>query len=371
MTGFSFVNDRPAVDYKEPQVGKKELLGIRPSRLNQTSEEGDVKPVLHKDGFGSRLSSNTWSFGALDDDLFTTHAPSTSTVQPKKNAASPRAFSGAGFGSTNQKRASGNESFGQPAAKKSKHTAVVDLTSDVEDDDIDHTGEPRGRSTNSFSRAQANSLASTPASTQARTTFRRGLSPYAAHKRKPAETHRAKPPIKPQDYSQVRQSNPAAPQKHSVFSREPSSTASPSPAPATPAGLAGRLLNRPTNASPKKAKRGGPFEQDSSDDEKETATKQKTRASSVTFLNSRRDGTPARNAKQLLLQQSQAKRQQANAKHAPVSATASATAPGSVTPATTQAGWPDDTAGKQAQAPTSDEGDASGEGSFLGIPRQG
>jgi len=368
MPKFDFLNHRPATDFKEPQVGKKDLLARAP-RTDTAFEEEDVKIPTQSGAFGSGLNGSSWGFGALDDeDLFTTHTPNTPNAQPKKSAASPRTFGGSGSGSGSFKRPGGNDGLvGQPANKKSKQSMVVDLTSDAEDDD-DLDLEPRGRSTtgfglsnNTISLSQMNAQASTPAVTQARPTFRRGLSPYAPHKRKPAETHRAGPPIKPQDYSQIKQSNPAPPQKHAVFARKQTSTISPSPSPSTPAGLAGRLATRAVGASPKIAKKSGPFAQDSSDDEEETVTKQKTRSPSVTFLSRRRNVTPARNEKLLLLEQSRAKRQQKlnNGSGGAAAATTSATA---------QDAMP---AGNDGIPESAEDNAVHAGESFLGLSRQG
>lgn len=319
MVGFRFDIGREAMDYRAPQITKKELLGP-PPRADQAfgQEDAERSDSGGWQASGPNTGTGTWNFGALYNDQSSARAATSETSDDNIKVATPRTLSAYKPTSSLSKRVGQDITSGQPALKKTKQTMVVDLTSDAEDDDRDddamdmiprgRTGTATGHST-ALGISHATSQDSTPAPSAANTTFTHGLTPYAAHPRKPAETHRARPLIKPAKHNQLQQNDATPPQKHAIFTRKPSSTQSPSPAPSSASfgRLAGHPLSRPGSIATKQAKRTGPFLEEDSDEE-ELVVKDRTRSPSVQFISRKTFTTPVREQKRMQMQQSRLKR---------------------------------------------------------------
>ncbi|KAM0716226.1 hypothetical protein Q7P37_007671 [Cladosporium fusiforme] len=288
MPNFNF-DTAPRRSYQEPQTTKRELLQPPTQSANQPLDADWNKPLGTAGLSDLRSSQAPWSFAGIDKD---SNSNSFAITPAKTDAALPV--------TRNEKRQrDGDITYGPSKKKvlreptgrssitsspirldgdKDSSMGVIDLTSDVEDGDEETTFPER----QFIPRADEDTKAPDPTRRKSPSpprTFTRGLSPVAAHPRKPPIVHKSKPPIKPPGRKQKRSTPSPVASSHHVFRSRASLSAAQSslsrvPTPVARSSLAGDIgaqsskdASTAVTSNSERAPRVGPFVDDSSSED--------------------------------------------------------------------------------------------------------
>lgn len=363
MVNFNFDNvERRA--YQEPQTTKRELLRPPPQSANSLSN-GDWHTPSGPAGISDFLADQaTWTFNDIDKHAV---APAkVETVLPMVRSEKRQRDEEPVYGPSTKKQSKDKKDESSRAAEdKDGEMDVIDLTSDVEDNNEQTIFPERQFVPRAHDDSRTTQRRKSPSPPR---TFIRGFSPIAAHPRKPPIVNKSKPPIKPPDRRQRRTTQSSTSSSHQVFrGRASMSSTRSEPRPGTPIARSTPTVTLDSR-SPKgpsttgistcgPPRKSGPFlQEEDSDSEGEAGPedRQVTRGSVEDLVNRPKHDTPARLELARLQGASQDMRAAARDK----------THKGLITPATSEKN-PDGADRTDAAA-----SDPKPSKSFLGLPHQ-